>query len=258
MPRNPSFELFERICQELAEPEVCVLSEDDFERALIADLKRHFGETSAVIAFDRGLELLENHFSGKGSPLPFVHDRETREFRVTDPDYVGFIAFASERRSAGRDSRDFEVRAMARLARRLTGALHLIGSERTSYTRRRELVGYLQRLGFDKNCLEARDKDGGLDVLWLPPLGSVPLRPVVSLQCKNGSFNERDANHSAGRAHRTLQRHSHIRGQNHLLFVVFNDYIDERFEGRAVGWTFVPLGLSDLGELNERLEEHVL
>lgn len=123
-----------------------------------------------------------------------------------------------------------------------------VARPRGQLKRKAEIVGYLQGLGFDKNCLERYDQDGGLDILWLPPLGAIPLRPVVSVQCKNGYFDEREANASTGRADRTLRRHSHLRS-GHLKFVVFNDYIDlEEYRGRAVGWSFVPLGLTDLGD----------
>lgn len=249
MPKNPTFELFEDICDELAVRETAVIAEDHFDPTLINSLKKHFGQSDATVAYDKALDDLTLHFQAKGSSLPFEVNRATREFRSIDLDYIKFIAFASEHRSAGPESKNFESRTMERLALRLTGALHLVGSPRKRNKKKRELAAYLQVLGFDKNCIEGGDKDGGFDILWLPPLGAVPLRPVVSLQCKNGSFSEREANHSAGRAHRTLQRHSVIRGHNHLLFVVFNDYIEELFHRKAVGWTFVPMGLSDLGAL---------
>ena len=44
-----------------------------------------------------------------------------------------------------------------------------------------------------------------------------------------------------------MSRHTHHKS-GHLKFVIFNDYIDrDRFVGRAAGWQFMPLGLTDLG-----------
>ncbi len=258
MPKNPKFELFEKICQELAVRELMVFPEDDVSPQLIEDLKDEYDETLDRRAFERALAELGKHFGGKGSRLPFEFDGETGEFRAVDKDYIAFIAFASSKRGVRSESREFEIRTLERLTKRLTGALHRVGMPRNEHKKKADFVQYLQTLGFDEDCLEARDKDGGLDILWLPLLGSIPLRPVVSVQCKNAFFDESDANQSVGRAHRTLQRHSHIRGHNHLYFVVFNDYIDESFRGRARGWMFVPLGLSDLGEAPQALEKHIL
>lgn len=259
MPRNPKFELFEAICQELSSRNATIIPEDDIEPLLIEDLRDHYEETSDRKAFERGLRELAEHFNQKGSRLPFEIRSETGEFRAVDKGYIDFIVFARNRRGVGgAESKQFEIQTLERLAGRLTGALHRVGWPRDQHTSKREIVAYLQTLGFDNDCLEPRDRDGGLDIVWLPPLGSVPLRAVVSVQCKNSFFDEAEANKSVGRATRTLQRHSHIRGQNHLYFVVFNDYIDESFIGRAKGWTFLPLGLSDLGETRQPVEKNVL
>ncbi len=259
MPRNPTFELFELICQELSTRDAIIIPEDDVEPALIEDLKEHYEETSGKKAFERSLAELKEHFEGKGSKLPFEFSGETGEFRALDKSYIAFIVFAANRLGVGgSESKEFEIQTLERLARRLTGAIHRVGTPRDHCKRKAEFVRYLKELGFEDDCLEPRDQDGGLDILWLPPLGTIPLRPIVSVQCKNSSFSEREANQSVGRATRTLQRHSHIRGQNHLYFVVFNDYIDEGFIGRARGWTFIPLGLSDLGEAHVALDKHVL
>lgn len=259
MPRNPAFELFETICQELAARSATIILEDDLPPALLESLKDHFDESGVGIAFDRALIELREHFAERGSALPFEFDTTTGEFRGIENDYIRFIAFASNSRGLdGSDAREFEVQITERLAKRLTGSLHHVGSPRKKHNKKKEFVSFLQTLGFDKDCLEARDKDGGFDILWLPPLGRVPIRPVVSLQCKNSSFNMEEANKSFGRAHTTLQRHSHIRGQNGLYFVVFNDYIDNTYLGRARGWAFIPLGLSDLGILRQTLEKTLL
>ncbi len=259
MASNPAFELFEQICEELSAREATVLPEDDLDPAVIEDLKDYYDETAAPAAFRRALGELREHFDGRGSQLPFEFNEDTGDCRAVDKTYIDFISFASNGRGVGGDdAKGFELQTLERLSKRVTGVLHRVGHPRDHHRKKPELVKYLCDLGFDKNCLEKKDRDGGLDLLWLPPLGAVPLRPVVSLQCKNSSFNEAEANESAGRALRTLQRHSHIRGHHHLVFVIFNDYIDESFVGRAAGWIFIPLGLSDLAALATTVETHVL
>lgn len=259
MQNNPAFELFEVICQELSARESTVLPEDEVNAEIIEDLKDHYEESAAPAAFRRALSDLREHFTAKGSRLPFELDEHTGECHATDKPYIDFVSFASNSRGvAGLDAKAFEVGTIGRLALRLTGSLHRVGHPRDRYSKKKEFLKYLMQLGFDENCLQPRDKDGGFDLLWLPPLGAVPLQPVVSLQCKNSSFDEADANMSAGRALRTLQRHSHVRGHHHLIFVIFNDYIDKSFMGRAIGWVFVPLGISDLASPLVPITSHIL
>jgi len=247
MGANPIFELFEIICAELVFQPTQILSEDDIGDDLLNDVMDHFEETSKSSAFRRALADLQAHFIERGASLPFTVDHPTGQFKAVDIDYIDFVAFAKNHRGVGgEDSKNFEIRIANRLRVRLTGDLRRVGAPRDRMKKRAEIVKYLEGLGFDKNCIENDDKDGGLDILWLPPLGAVPLRPVVSLQCKNSFFDEEAANASTGRATRTLRRHSHHRG-DYLKFVIFNDYIDRsRFSGRAAGWSFLPLGLTDL------------
>jgi hypothetical protein len=246
MRRNPAFDLLESICVELADYKQRVIDEQALPSDLREKLRKKFNETADGAAFDATLEWLRAHFAARRSVLPFEWSQATREFSVTDDMLVSFIASAKNGRSVGGPAaKEFEIQSTRLLARKLTGELHTVGDPRQGSNNHRTFVKHLMTLGFDKKCLEARDKDGGLDILWLPPLGAVPIRPVVVLQCKNSYFNESEAAKSAGRARRTLSRHSHIRGHE-LVYAVFNDYIDEQFLGAACGWTFVPLGLSDL------------
>lgn len=249
MAASPVFELFEIICTELSAAPTQVLSEDRIGSGVIDDIKESFDETNASVAFGRAMEAISGHFTERNALLPYTLNLPTRQFTAIDTDYIDFVAFARNHRSmGGAESKEFEIRSLHHLRSRLTGDLRRIGAPRDRLTRKKEIVRYLTDLGFEPTCLESRDKDGGLDILWLPPLGAVPLRPVVSLQCKNAFFDEDEANRSVGRAHRTLSRHTHLKS-NHLKFVIFNDYIDrDRFEGRAAGWAFMPLGLTDLAK----------
>jgi len=259
MASNPAFELFEVLCVEIAAASPQIISWDHVGDPLIEELKDHFNQPSGADAFNAALDSIETHFSERGAAVPYSVDRTTMEFVRTDAEYLDFIAFAIDHRSSGGpDSKAFEVRTLQRLRHRLTGDLHCVGTPRDQKKKKAEIVPYLQALGFDRNCLGANDKDGGLDIIWLPPLGAIPLRPVVSVQCKNSYFDEREANASTGRADRTLKRHSHIRS-GHMKFVVFNDYIERtKFIERAVGWTFMPLGLTDLAAFSSQGKDSIL
>src|ERR1700752_2760723 len=227
MPKNPTFELFEWLCTELASRSPIVVSEEELGEDLLDSLKEYFEETSAPIAFRKAIDFLIHHFQSRGVDPPFAFLRSKQEFSIKDADYISFIAKVTNRRGISSDAPKFEVEVLDRLCQRLTGLVCRVGTPRRRYKRKSEYAKFLKTLGFLDNALNRHDKDGGFDILWLPPLGEVPIRLVASIQCKNSSFNERDANSSVGRATRTLNRHSHVRQL--LNFVVFYDYIDESY-----------------------------
>lgn len=258
MPKNPTFELFELVCDELATKPSMVLVEEDLDQSLIDDLKKTHKETEAARAVDNAVAYLSAHLVGKGSQLPFAFDPPTRRFDALDTPYLQFITAARAGRGVGgTDAKAFEIAIMERLSRRLTGILHHVGTPRENDNSKARFLSYLVDQGWDDEALEAHDKDGGFDILWWPPLGAVPLRPVVSVQCKNSSFHEGEAAQSAGRALRTLARNRYV-PRHHLACVVFNDYIDATYEKRARGWIFLPLGLTDFGEISTPLATRVL
>jgi len=248
---NLTFELFEAICDELRTESPCVLTEDIFSAGQLEELQLYYGETTPEGAFAKALKWLEAHFSAKGSRLPFGYDPRSWTFWQQDQKFIEFLTSACSIR--GRplpDAKRFETAVCKRLEGKLTGHLHCVGWPRNTKTKVAEFNAYLEQLGFEENALEAQDKDGGFDIIWLPPLGAVPIRPLVSLQCKNSSFDRDEAYKSVGQAMRSFERHSHMSGPaNYLCCVVFNDYIDESYKGKARGWNFVPLGLSDLSGL---------
>lgn len=262
MPSNAIiFELFEILCNELERrPDAQVINEAKLgDPELLAELKRTFKETNEARAFERGVEALAAHFAERGAKLPFSYDLPTREFTPVDHEYLDFIELASALRGKGVDSKEFEIATLKRLKHRLTGSLRRVGHPRDIHKKKAEYLNYLRKLGFDKNALEANDKDGGFDILWLPPIGAVPLRPIVAFQCKNSSFDEKDAGASTERSSRTFARHSQLRRSGTMHLVVFNDYIDNvRYVGRATGWGFLPIGLSDLAQSTEMAHHEVL
>ena len=55
MPKNPAFDLFEIICQELAARSATIIPEDNLSPTLLEDLKEYYDETANRTAFDRAL-----------------------------------------------------------------------------------------------------------------------------------------------------------------------------------------------------------
>ena len=255
MGSNPAFDLFEEMCGELADKEESVLIDDDFSPAILEGLKRLFGETATRSALRKALAYLQSHFQDRGAALPFDYDLATGRVTVVDREYIKFVFKAQGQRSIATKSKDFEVATASKLALRLTGIIRRVGSPRTKYKSRAEFATYLvKKFGFKTEVLVGNDKDGGLDILWFPPLGAFPFRAMVSIQCKNSLYDRYEGFASVGRAQQTLRRHSHAGAEgNHLHCVMYNDYIDEKVVENARDIGFVPLGLSDVAPLVEEV-----
>ncbi len=251
MTRNPAFDLFEEICIELSGQEESVLINDDFSPVTLDSVKRWFKETATIPAVTKALTYLRKHFEARGSELPFAYDITTGHAAAINREYIDFVSDSENRRGVPKGSRDFEVAISKHVARRLTGILRRVGSPRTKHRTRKQFTAYLiKECGFEPGVLVGNDKDGGFDILWFPPLGAFPFRAIVSIQCKNSTYNRAEGFKSVGRAKQSLKRHSHARAEGtHLHCVLYNDYIDEGVMQNACHAEFVPLGLSDLAPL---------
>lgn len=254
---TPTFEFFEDICNELHLRDEAILTNKFLSDDRMDDLKSEYKELSDDVAFRKALVSLRGHFKARGSKLPFTYDLSTRVFKVTDKEYVDFVAEASAIRGLGNKGRAFEEATCRRLAVRGTGSFLRIGWPRSTNKNRTDFVAYLRTLGFTKDIIYGREKDGGLDILWLLPLGAIPRRPILSIQCKNGSFDLSNADQSNGPARRSLGCHRGLQVTVHTLCVVFNDYIDKSTLAPKP-FDFVALGISDLAKLANRVESVAL
>jgi hypothetical protein len=248
---SPAFDLFEEICSELTDKDESVLVDKDFSIFTLENVKNWTKETATNAALAKALDYLCKHFEKRGSSLPFTYDLATGRVAAINREYIDFVSTAQEQRSLPKESAEFEVATSRRLESKLTGLIRRVGSPRKKYRRRKEFARYLQReFSFTKRVLVENDKDGGLDILWFPPLGAFPFRAMVSIQCKNSLYNRDEGFKSVGRAKQSFRRHSHANAEEcHLHCVVYNDYIDEKTIEHAREASFVPLGLSDLAPL---------
>ncbi|MGB7202505.1 MAG: hypothetical protein WBD16_09580 [Pyrinomonadaceae bacterium] len=130
-----------------------------------------------------------------------------------------------------------------RLALRGLGSFHRVGWKRTD-GKQKPYNAYMKGLGFSQVSYGA-EKDGGFDILWLPLIGAVPHRPIISFQCKNGSFDVENAGASNVRTEMSLGNHVGLLPCVHTICVVFNDYVESKLTFNKK-YPFVPLGLSDL------------
>lgn len=238
------------IAEELSVEESRVITSADLrvkdeESPLLDDLKREMKAASTEEAIHRSVEALRGHFEGKGSALPFEYDPVTGRFTAKEAEYLAFVKDMSNIRSIGNRSREFECSVATRLGQRATGAIHRVGHPRETKKKRNDFNAHLKALGFGRPVLLGKDKDGGLDILWALPIGTIPHRPLVSLQCKNGQFNIEAADESIGAGCRSLGQHTGLLATVHVPCVLFNDYIyPEILTTKPLN--FVPLGLTDL------------
>jgi hypothetical protein len=245
-----AFEFFEVIAEELSVEESRVLTRKDLQlnpeqAPLLDELKDEMESQTTEDAIRSAVEHLAVHFQSKGSELPFAYDEPTGRFEATDLEFLRFVRDTSGIRSLGKRSRDFEMSVLQRLGRRVTGALHRVGFPRDHKKRRGAFNEHLKQLGFNGQVLLGHEKDGGLDILWELPLGAVPHRPIVSVQCKNGEFDIGQADQSVGAGSRSLAQHRGLQPSVHIPCVLFNDYIYPTIVVNKP-LNFVPLGLSDL------------
>jgi hypothetical protein len=244
------FDFFEVIAEELSVEPTRVLTRKDLQLSseqapLLDELKDELETETTEDAIRAAVEFLAQHFQGKGSQLPFTYDETTGRFEATDVEFLEFVRDISNMRSLGKKSKDFELGVLHRLERRATGALHRVGFPREHKKGRDDFNAHLKGLGFNGNVLLGKDKDGGLDILWELPLGAIPHRPIVSVQCKNGVYDIGEADKSIGAGSRSLAQHQGLQPGVHVPCVLFNDYIHAKvIVGKPLN--FVPLGLSDL------------
>jgi hypothetical protein len=259
---SPLFEFFEIIAEELAVEESRVITREDLvgedeESALLDGLKREMGAGGSEEAIRLAIKALRAHFEAKGAKLPFDYDSATGRFTAKDRGFLAFVKDMSSIRSIGKHSRDFECSVAKRLGERSTGSIHRVGHPRDKKKGKDDFNAYMKTLGFGRPVLLGKDKDGGFDILWLLPIGAVPHRPIVCVQCKNGEFNMEVADASFGSGCRSLGQHAGLMAAVHVPCVLFNDYIlPQRLTKKQLN--FVPLGLTDLAGLVQKISVELI
>jgi hypothetical protein len=256
------FDFFETIAEELSAEESRVITREDLvgedeQSALLDSLKREMKAGSTEEAMISAVNALCTHFEAKGARLPFDYDPATGRFTATDREFLAFVKDMSSIRSIGKRSHDFECSVAKRLGERSTGSIHRVGHPRDKKKAKADFNAYMKTLGFGRPVLLGKDKDGGFDILWLLPIGAVPHRPIVCVQCKNGEFNMEVADTSFGSGCRSLGQHAGLMASVHVPCVLFNDYIlPQRLTKKQLN--FVPLGLTDLAGLVQKISVELI
>lgn len=245
---KPIFELFERVCSELVVKGSTVITEKDFGGALIDSLETKYHESDSIKAIQAAVDDLAAHFMARGAMLPFTLASKTGLYTTLDAEYISLIDTLSNARGIGRESKNFEITVSKWLSEKLTGDIHRVGWPRTKKKTRKKFVSHMKSLGFSGSVAYGAEKDGGFDVVWLPPLGAIPYRPIFSVQCKNARYDRDAADLSIMSVGRSLNEHSVLDRSVSLSCVLFNDYIEPDLLPRK-HLNYLPLGLTDLAKL---------
>ena len=259
---EPLFEFFELVAEELSVAESKVITHEDLrtndeDSPLLQALIKNLKAVSAEDAIPSAVKKLQEHFAAKDAKLPFGYEIGTGRFTVVDSDFLSFVNDMRDIRSIGVRSRDFECTVSRRLGQRATGEIHRIGHPRDRKKTKAAFNRHLKKLGFKSSVLRGNEKDGGLDILWLLPLGTIPHRPFVSVQCKNGEFKMDEADKSIGAGSRSISQHAGLQERVHVPCVLFNDYIHPGILTSKL-MNFVPLGLTDLALLEPRISVELI
>lgn len=247
------FEFFEIVAEELVTSSPSFITPTSISSlgasSILDDLRDELEVTTHADAITAAVEKLRKHFEGKDAATPFDYDPTIAKFTAIDLPFLQFVSEMKGIRSIGTRSRDFECTVATRLQLRAKGAIHRVGHPRDTKKLRKEFNLHLKKLGFRKPVLLGKDKDGGLDIIWQLPLGTVPHRPFISVQCKNAKFDMAVADASTGSGSRSLSQHEGLQAVVHVPCVFFNDYLYPELLGRKQ-LQFVPLGLTDLAVLS--------
>src|ERR1700728_3644015 len=108
MRRNPAFDLFEEICNELSGQGESILVDDEFSPGTLEEVKRWFKESSTMPAVTKALAYLRKHFEARGSELPFIYDLATVRATAINSEYIDFVSDSQNQRGISNESRDFE------------------------------------------------------------------------------------------------------------------------------------------------------
>lgn len=164
--------------------------------------------------------------------------------RIFSREGAEFLMAAKALRGDKTAGKQFEDLVAKRLAAKLTGRVMNVG-----YPRRHcptaDYMEQLRELGIDASKFK-KIKDGGMDVIWIPPLGKKSEIPFLNFQCKNTEVIGNDVKISLNDFRRTSNRHELFTNSEFLVFIVVNTYLDKRLIEASSKRGYVCLGLPEL------------
>lgn len=212
----------------------------------IGDLQDEFEVANPRDAIKSLKIYIEKYFKERGL-IPVVEiGLDPPRAKIVSNDSARFLLDAKKLRGVKREGKEFENLVARQLSGKLTGQIINVGYPRKN-NKSAIFKQRLKELGVDVKKLK-HVKDGGLDVIWLPPLGKKSEIPFVNFQCKNTEVFGNDVKVSVLDARKTWSRHKRLSESVFLIFVVANTYLTPKMVDDANGRGYVCLGLPELLE----------
>lgn len=239
----PSFSAFETMLEEAQNRQGSWLFEyEEIDR--ISELQEEFKTTTPEKAIKELRRFIESYFEERNLAPILQISLNPPCATIIAPEGARFILAARSFRGRVKSAKDFESLVATQLSKKLTGQVMCVG-----YPRKQKPValfrGEMNGLGINLDGVK-RINDGGLDVLWLPPLGKKAEIPFVNFQCKNTETLGDDVIKSVSDARKTLKRHELFTQSEFLIFAVVNTYLEPKMVRDSFGRGCVYLGLPEL------------
>lgn len=238
----PSFSIFELMTEEATNRGGEWLFEyDELDRA--GELQNEFKIKTLEGAIRALKPFLEQYFAERNIEQVIEITLTPPKVKILSVAGAKFILASKALRGNSKSGKRFEDLVANQLSRKLNGQVMSVG-----YRQRQGVAAFrstLKELGVDLTGAKYL-KDGGLDVIWLPPLGKKSEIPFMNFQCKNTETIGDDVKGSVSDARKHLHSHQLFRPDDFLIFAVFNTYLDPKMVKDSKGRGCVYLGLPEL------------
>src|SRR6476661_2537967 len=221
---------------------------DEIDR--IGEVQKQFRASSYPDAVKELKKFIDIYFAERGVPPIIKIDLSPPCVTLLSGEAAEFILAAKRIRGNANAGKQFEDIVARQLANKLTGTLYSIGYPRKVRVQK-PFKDLLESLGIDSTKIR-RIQDGGLDVIWQPPLGKKSELPFVNFQCKNTEKTGDDVKASFVDALRTCSRHRFCTKEQFPIFVVVNTYLTNSIVESSFGRGYAFLGLPELMEVKSK------
>jgi hypothetical protein len=238
----PSFSIFELMTEEaFNRGGEWLFQYDELERA--GELQKEFKAKTTKEAIQALKPFLEQYFTERNVEQVIEITLAPPKVKILSAEGAQFILASKALRGNPQSGKRFEDLVACQLSRKLTGQVMSVG-----YRQRNGVPKFraaLKDLGIDLSGV-THLKDGGLDVIWLPPLGKKSEIPFLNFQCKNTETIGDDVKGSVSDARKSFHSHHLFKPEDFLIFAVFNTYLDPKKVKDSKGRGCVYLGLPEL------------
>jgi hypothetical protein len=237
-----SFHIFELMTEEASNRGgEWLFQYDELERA--GELQKEFKAKTTTEAVEKLKPFLDQYFTERNLEPLIEITLSPPKAKIVSTEAARFILASKALRGNSKRGKEFEDLVADQLCQKLRGQVMSVG-----YRQQGGISAFrneLKSLGVDLAGVKYV-KDGGLDVIWLPPLGKKSEIPFASFQCKNTETIGDDIKSSISDARKTLKRHHLFMPNDFPLFVVINTYLDQKAIRDSDGRGCTYLGLPEL------------